>query len=349
MKQRKKNQQHGVALIMVILLIAITTGILITLTDSTYISMRLNRAAEQRIKAEYLLKSSMHVAQMLIKSDTTQYDDPTQDAWMQFVEGREVPGEMVGVADPNVRVSLLISSEKGKIPILSVTSLSAADPGWRDVLVALFKNLGFDDDPKMANQATQNGGAQKNYSSAEMVANLIDYLDSDRNSYSANDFPAQGIEGELPTGEEFRNDGMLESLSSELASIPGFSPNRIQRLLPFVSIRTRDTININAATAEVLEALVQGLDPSAPPGTGEQLVGCRGVEQGGPYTQNYGSQISACIDPNIASVIKPKLVAQGDVFYVIAKVEYGFTTFMASAHLRSSTGRLPTIENMQLY
>jgi type II secretory pathway component PulK len=348
MEQRAKNREQGVALIMVIFMIVITSALLVSLTDSTYISMRLNRAAEQRLKAEYILKSAVNVAQVLIKSDTTQYDDPSQDLWMKFVEGAEIPGELVGVTEPNVRVNLLIASEKGKIPLLSVVSASGADRTWRNVLVALFENLGFDTEQRTPGQS--DGSEQtKMYSSKEMVANLIDYLDADKDSYSDSDFQAQGIEGDLPPGEEFRNDRAMESLSSELGSIPGFTPNRVQRILPFVSIRIRDSININAAPVEVLRALIVGMDSSAAPEEAERLIACRDPAAGGPYNQNFSSQMAACIDPNVANTIKPKLVAQGDVFSVIAKVEYGLTTFMASANLKAVNGRLPTIENFLLY
>jgi hypothetical protein len=91
------------ALIMIVFMIALASAILISLTDSTYVAMRLNGAAEQRIKAEYILKSAVNVAQVLIKSDLTNFDDPTQDAWMIFVEGREVPGELLAIPEPNIR------------------------------------------------------------------------------------------------------------------------------------------------------------------------------------------------------------------------------------------------------
>jgi type II secretory pathway component PulK len=223
MKRCTETKERGVALIMVIFMIVITSALLVSLTDSTYISMRLNRAAEQRLKAEYILKSAVNVAQVLIKSDTTQYDDPSQDLWMKFMEGAEIPGELVGVTEPNVRVSLLIASEKGKIPLLSVVSASGADNTWRNVLRALFQNLGFDNEQKTPAQSTD-AAPTKMHSSTEMVANLIDYLDTDKDSYSSSDFQAQGIEGDLPPGEEFRNDRTMESLASELGSIPGFTP-----------------------------------------------------------------------------------------------------------------------------
>jgi len=347
MKQDAGNRERGVALIMVIFMIAIASALLISLTSSTYTSMRLNRAAEQRIRAEYILKSAVNLAQVLIKNDTTQYDDPVQDAWMKFIDGTEVPGELVGISEPNVRISLLIASEQGKIPLLSVVNTSGVDPTWRNVLVALFKNLGFDNPAtvKQSNPTT----SQKIYSSEEMVANLIDYLDRDKDNYSASGFPAQGCEGNLPMGEEFRNDGRMESIASELGAIPGFTPSRIQLLIPFVHIDSGPkTININAADERVLNALIQGIDPSASPDEASKLIACRNPANGF-FNQNYASQITGCIDPNVANLIKPKLSPSGNTFSVISKVDYGLNTFMASATLRARNGRLPSLENLIIY
>jgi type II secretory pathway component PulK len=327
---------------MVIMMITLASGILIALTDSTYVAMRLNRSSEQRVKAEYVLKSVINVAQMLIKLDRTQYDDPQQDAWMQFQEGATVPGELVGISEPNVKISLLISPESGKIPLLSLVSPTAPDSGWRDVLVALYRNLGFENQGNTQKEQDAIGVEQ-------MVANLIDYLDFDKESYSAGDFSAEGIEGSLPSGIEFRNDGKLESVANELSILPGYSDGRIQCILPFVSIRSKSAININAASLDVLQALIQGLAPSASGGEAAQLIQCRSPENGGPFNQSYGSQISACIEADVASKIRPRLVAQGDEFFVIAKVEYGSSAFMASAHLKARNGRAPAIEDLLVY
>lgn len=344
MKRRTRSikNERGVALLMVVLMITIASGVLMALTDSTYVAMRLNRSAEQRVKAEYILKSAINVAQTLIKVDKTQYDDPTQDAWMQFREGATVPGELIGLAEPNSKVSLMIAPESGKIPLLSLVSPTAPDSGWRDVLVALFKNLGFE------NQPTQQDNREL-ITVEQMVANLIDYLDFDKDSYSASDFSAEGIEGNLPVGVEFRNDGKLESLSNELSILPGYTDDRIQCILPFVSIRSKSAININAASQDVLQALIQGLAPSASGGEAAALIQCRNPENGGPFNQNYGSQITACIESDVASQIRPRLVAQGNEFFVIAKVEFGTSGFMASAHLKSRNGRNPVINNLLLY
>lgn len=339
---------------MVIVMIAITSAILMSLTDSTYISMRLNRAAERRVQAEYLVKSAVHLAQQLIMSDTTPYDIPGEDAWMFFEQGKEVPAELIGLSEPNLRLTLQISSENSKLPLLSLISASGTvDAGWRDVLVALFRNLGFDDTRPSPDDGDD--PSQPLPDSAKMVANLIDYLDADETSYSPNDgFTAQGFEESLPPGETLNNELNIESAAAELRSIPGFTADRVRRLLPHISIRSRSTVNINGASAEVLRAMIVGLDPRADPAYAERLVACRDPGQLGPF-QNINNDIIRCIsDASVAARLSPKLRAQGDRFYVLAKVEYGAgvgsSSFLSRALLKSEgKGKLPSIETLLIY
>ena len=324
---------------MVVFMIALASALLISLTDSTYVAMRLNSAAEHRIKAEYILKSAVSVAQVLLKTDITLYDDPQQDAWMAFADGREVPGDMLGLTEPNIRVTLMIASKSGKIPLAKVWQrVSPTDTTWRDIVTALFRNLGFDTPAPNTNTSS----SAPFVNAEEMVANLIDYLDLDQTNYQANGF-ASGGEANLPADAQFRNGGTIDSLASELASIPGFTPGRIQKILPFVFVSTttvRNEVNLNAAPYEVVAAMTDSTSAG-------QLLAYR--QNQGPF-KNVVSDLQNCgvtiTDPKIFSV-------SGTLYEVIAKVEYGTAAFMASAELKSTgsgnSGKLPTITNFQVY
>ena len=319
---------------MVVFMIALASALLISLTDSTYVAMRLNSAAEHRIKAEYILKSAVSVAQVLVKTDITPYDDPQQDAWMAFADGREVPGEMLGLPEPNIRVTLMIASKSGKIPLARVwQARSPTDTTWRDIVTALFRILGFDTPAPNTNTSS----SAPFVNAEEMVANLIDYLDPDQTNYQQNGF-ASGVEANLPDDVQFRNDKTIDSLASELASIPGFTPGRIQKILPFVYVSTRSVsnVNLNAAPYEVVAAMTDTTSAA-------QLLACR--QSQGPF-KNVVSDLQNCrvtiTGPNNFSV-------SGNLYEVIAKVEYGTAAFMASAELSGASGKLPTITNFQVY
>ena len=325
------------ALIMIIFMIALASAVLISLTDSTYVAMRLNSAAEQRIKAEYILKSAVNVAQVLIKSDATKFDDPTQDAWMAFAEGRDVPGELLALPEPNIRVSLLIVSTNGKIPLLQIySSTTNVNQDWAAIILRLFEQLGFDQ-PLPMNESPKGGPLPD---SKQLVSNLIDYLDTDKDNFPGDSVFPPGMEADLPNGQTFRNSGSMDSIANELPAIPGFSAGRIQKLLPYITrIKTSD-INVNAATPEVLAAVLG--DPSA----ASSVEQCRGQA---PVQDPQQELLARCgvSDPTKIS----KFRGQGQWFEVIAKVEYGTAMFMASAELNNAAGngKLPKIHSFQMY
>lgn len=334
------SRSRGMALLMIVFMIALASAVLISLTDSTYVAMRLNGAAEQRIKAEYILKSAVNVAQVLIKNDITNFDDPTQDAWMAFAEGREVPGELLSLPEPNIRVSLLITSTNGKIPLLQLYSATGGvKEDWKAIILRLFEQLGFNQ-PLPMNEAPDGSPLPE---AKQLVANLIDYLDTDKENFSGEGPIPDGIEADLPNGQTFRNSGTIDSLANELPAIPGFSAGRIQRLLPYVTQMRTSDINVNAAPPEVLAAVFS--DPSA----AQNIAQCRDPASGGSPIQNPSDELlSRCgvSDPNTS-----KFRGQGQWYEVIAKVEYGTAKFMAKAELNNSggSGRLPKIQSFQMY
>jgi type II secretory pathway component PulK len=334
------------ALIIVIFMVALASTILIALTDSTYVAMRLNSATERRVKAEYILKSAVNVAQVLIKNDTTAYDSPTEDAWMQFRDGQEVPGELIGLKEPNVRISMQISSEAAKIPIRNVASVQGQpDLKWIEIVTTLFSVLGFDN-PDPNSSAGSSSDQQQPINSKQMVANLLDYLDRDKESSSIANYPP-GVEGQLPPDQEFRNDMTIDSLASELGAIPGFTPYRVQRMLMFISNTALRTVNINAASSEVIQSLSPDIDATV----AQQIITFREPSGGGPFTDiQFRTQLSQILGPDLSARISPMVTPEGSYFDVIAKVEYGTSTFMATAELvKRGTGRLPLIKSFQLY
>jgi type II secretory pathway component PulK len=175
--------------------------------------------------------------------------------------------------------------------------------------------------------------------SKQLVSNLIDYLDTDKDNFPGDSLFPPGTEGDLPNGQAFRNSGLMDSLANELPAIPGFSPGRIQKLLPYITrIRTTD-INVNAASLEVLAAVVG--DPSAASG----IEGCRARAP----IQDPQQELLGCGVSDTSKITKFR--GQGQYYEVIAKVEYGTAMFMASAELSNTAGngKLPKIYSFQMY
>jgi|688.fasta_scaffold14242_10 type II secretory pathway component PulK len=350
---RSGASECGVAILMVILMIAIGLTILVALGDSTYIAMRLNSAAERRVKAEYILKSAVNVAAVLIENDKNSQEDPLTDDWMKFQQGLEAPGAMLGIDEPNVRVSLLIASEQGKIPLLQLKDTGAqGNPStnvqkWAPVLLRLMKNLGV-------GNSTADGPPVV---PEQLVANLVDYLDTNKDAFSYQSPSGesfQGTENTLSEEEELRNEGKIESVASELSAVPGFTPDVIQKILPYVSISNFAAVNINAAPEQVLMAL----DASMTQQLAAQIIQQREQQ---PFTTGLVSELTAIVGGSIAGNLTSasgsggnKVTHSGNIFEVIAKVDYGNAAFMASATLNKSGGRAgggggPKIESLLIY
>lgn len=352
------HSERGVALLLAIFMIALSAILLVSLADSTYVTMRLNSATERRVQAEYILKSAVNFARVLIKNDITpDKDDPTQDAWMQFSgDGREIPGEMLGLPDQNVRITLSIGSLTGKFPIQGLLNQSGEpDKKFIEILKRLLDNLGFNNPTTAGSSSSAISGASaatpRAFSTEQLVANIVDYLDTDQTSFSLPGLPNtyQGIEGELDPDAPLRNDRRFDSLASELALVPGFTSAQVKQLLPHLANSKHAKININFASAE----LIQALDPNISKLDADKIVQFRTPGGGGPFTANdLSQQLNGLVDPTVAQNISSMLSANTKRFQIIAKVDYGTSVFMASAELDisgRSAGKPPDLKALMLY
>jgi type II secretory pathway component PulK len=264
---------------------------------------------------------------------------------MQFQEGAEIPGAFLGLTEQNVRLQLQITSESGKIPIrkvLQANGLQVSTP-HRDVLRRLFKVLGFDNDTNEVDQTALFSG--RHFKSDELVANLIDYMDTNSDNYDEPGF-AQGIEAGLPTNAGFRNE-LIESLSSELSGIPGFTPARVQRLLPFVTATSSAKINVNAGPKEVLMALSDDVTDNV----AQAIIDFRTPQGGGPFTStNMRSELKR-LSNSTDSIFDSSLIDyKGSYYEVITKVDFGTSNFMARAVMYAKRqGELPEVIKQELF
>ena len=111
--------QRGVAIILVIFIVALVSILVTSAAYSTHLNSRRNATIYRAVKAEYLLKSALNVARVLLKADKPD-EDSSKDLWGKFLNGIEVPGDLLGVDEPNIRVSLEIRPEDSKIPLSQI-------------------------------------------------------------------------------------------------------------------------------------------------------------------------------------------------------------------------------------
>ncbi len=318
---------------------------------------RSNLVAERSLQAEYILKSLLNFARVLIKEDTTE-ESSVKDAWGKFVGGQNVDPAILGLNVPGLHIELEIQSEDSKVPVPALVTRGVKvepDLKWRYVLECLFKDLGFNDDTEEVWRRTPYQG--RFFNAQQLVSNLVDYLDPDSESHDVQGFE-KGSEGELKEKEQevFKNGDIVEL--DELSNIPGFTPARLRRVLPYLTTHGAKTVvNINLASRRVLKCL----HPSMDDGAIDKMVAFRESE-GGPFTkENLASEMNKIVDDatwngtgsqsglSMLAYVGPR---QGETphFLVLAKVDYGAATYFMRAFVyRWNAGDLPVISSVEIF
>ena len=330
------------ALILVTFVVALATIAVTGLAYSTHLAARRNNMIERSFQAEYLLKSAISLARVLIKLDRTP-EDSEKDLWGMFKDGAPIPIEVMELKQPNVKIELEIRPEEGKIPLralVSVPSTNSVSVPWRDTLLSLFELLKFRDDDSKDETGLFDGRV---FTPEEMVANLIDFVDADKVPYSDSSF--QGLEGQI-TEDLFLNDQITRF--GQLPSVPGFTTSRLAKLQLFVTTYVRaGSININVAPKAVLMALDPAIDEAMADRIVEFVKGDDGPLKGpAELVDRIG----------LPTAVRDNLVNKGLIrfdsrwYQVIAKVSYGDSAFFARAYLeQKASGDLPDIASFELY
>lgn len=321
--------QRGIALILVTFIVSLVTIIVVHFTQVTYLSSRANAHIQRSVEAEYLLKSLISVAKSLIRNDKTTEVNFKEDHWSKFFNGASFDGSLIGA--PGASLTLQIRPWEEKIDlrtlVTSTGTVGSTEKQWIEIAQRLFMYLGFDSDAEEDQSGLFPG---KVFDSFEMVANLVDYMDKDptgkETTYQDNLF--QGIEEQVKA-DTFPNERIRKF--SELILVPGFTPQRLQALLPYVSEpvdQVNYQINVNVAPSLVLESLHQDVTPSE----AERVIQERSVE---PFTDvDMRSRIDSLL--SAGSSVGPLLRSTEKVFEVIAKVEYGSGAYLSRAFIDSS-------------
>jgi general secretion pathway protein K len=330
-----RNNQSGLALLLVMFLVALASILVINLTYSTYLGSRLSNSIEKSVQAEYLLKSALNYARVLIKADETE-EDSNKDEWGKFANGVSIPAEYLDIPVKNVNIELEIRPEGAKMNIKSIvprTLNGQPDTRWRGVLERLFQQLGFDNDGEVPGPGQYE---DMTFGTKELVANFIDYVDEDRDSYDSDGF--RGIENE---NSGFPNTQI--SRIGEISAIPGFTAARMQKLMPFLTTQDNLRININLAA----KILIQSLHPDIDANQVDQIISFRNSEEG-PF-QNI-SKLQEFVSSDVFDQIQSLITVQSNRFQVLAKVDFGTSTSYLRAFV-SKVGRnqLPIIQSLELF
>ncbi len=225
------KNERGMVLLLVLLVVALLATLLIELSFSTLVDMRLAETFRDTTRANYLARGGLEVGKMLLQDDGNAYDS-TDELWAIGVQ--EYP-----VADGAVTIE--ITDLGGRVDLNRlVTPQGNIDVVIRDRYQRLLEALDVD-------------------TPDALVATLIDWIDTD-------DEPeVQGAENSVYISRTVPHqckNGPLDSLD-ELALVEGYDSELLARLRPHVTAYGSAQVNVNTASREVLLALADEMDVTA--------------------------------------------------------------------------------------
>ncbi len=242
--RRLPGSERGMVLLVVLLIVALLVTLLVEFAFSTLVDLRLAETYRDTTRAAYLARGGITVGRTLLNEDGNGYDG-FDELWAQGIEGYPV-------ADGTV--SIRIEDHGGRFDLNRLVG-GDAPVDFRDRYEELLRLLAADD-PEALTDA------------------LIDWIDGD-------DVPERaGAENayyrSLPEPYNCRND-RLESVE-ELLLVRGYDRQLVALLAPHVTVHGDAKLNVNTASAEVLQ--VWNRVPGSPD-AGETIVAAR---QRRPFT-----------------------------------------------------------------
>jgi len=234
MSGRRGNR--GMALLLVLVIVALLTSVLTDLAFSTMVDMRLTETFRDSTRAYYLAKGGINAGRMIIQEDRNGYDSQ-DESWSKGVINYPV-GEG--------SVTIQIADQDGKLAINALVAGSNPQSIMIDRFYRLLVALELDQqaDP------------------AELTAALVDWMDLDDEPYAelhtdGQSLPVSGAEDvyyqSQPQPYRCKN-GPLGTLQ-ELSLVKGFTPEVVKLLSPHLAINDVVAVNVNTASIEVLMSL----------------------------------------------------------------------------------------------
>ena len=249
---KSSRQNRGMALLIVLVIIALLSTLLTELAFSTLVDLRLTETFRDTTRAYYLAKGGVNAGRMIIQEDRNGYDS-LDEPWSLGVVNYPV-GEGA--------ITVRITDQNGKLGINAMVNRDTPSALMIDRFYRLMLALEIDKwgDP------------------AELTAALIDWLDEGESPYpmiltEGLDIPVAGAEAtyyQSLTQPYLVKNGRVETLE-ELALIKGFTPEILRRVLPHVALHEEVKVNINTASSAVL----MSLDPEIDEDVADILIGYR--------------------------------------------------------------------------
>jgi general secretion pathway protein K len=230
--------ERGVALVLALAVIALLVSLVVDFSYTMMVDLTLAANLRDGQKAFYDARSGVELAKHLLQQDDPAFDSLDED-WALLAEH---PGFLS--QDDEGKFKVIIEDEAAKIPINKLVTgdkEKKVDLVVRAQLERLFDLLELD---------------------PELIDPIIDWLDPDNNPqpFGAEDAYYQTLPSPYPC-----KNGPLDSLD-ELLLVKGmtkeilYGTNEKKGLIHFLTLYSEGKININTASAEVIQSLSDKID-----------------------------------------------------------------------------------------
>ena len=302
MRQARSNEvesrkgERGVALILVMFVIATLSILVLEFMHSTRINLYIAGNIADGMKSYYLARSGIAVAAGALFDDIQ--DDKEDHLWEGWAEERPpAPGGegwvSVEIADENSKFNVNRLVRKSGLP----------DSIRQEVFRKMLENLELD---------------------TELVNAIIDWIDEDEEAINGGMEDAVYGYSTSPIDPYPSKNAKLLSLD-ELTLINGFTDEIFQKLKPYITIYGDQKLNINTVNEKVLKAYVKVLSDEKDTDPVQDLINWRNEEDN--YFKEKGLKNQLINNAGIDSILAGKLVkhfaASSHFFSVTAEAVVG--------------------------
>lgn len=350
-KFAKKTSQKGVAILLVVFILALATIIIVNLTYSTMISSQQNANMQRATQAEYLLKSMESLAIVLLKNDLTMnYDGKNCDIselrnpQSCFLEGKEVT-QFVQIPIDNISLQMQLVPTNAYLNFSNISS--PTNIKRQELILSLFNDLDLEN-ILGEETSTLSKNSNSSASNEELVANLIDYMDTDDENFVPNGkLTAPGIEGSISDKnikELWKAGNKITNLTT-LYNIPGFNMNKVRAIAPYFSLfegNYSSNLNPNFVDQTILAAISE---LASAYGGAIDIDGILSKQEEDPPFQS-ASELQAFISEPTDNAFIANLFGnsvRSDFWELNAKVTIGNTTAFCRSIINKSNPKAPKV------
>jgi len=259
------RRQRGVAIITALLLTTLAVTIVASLFWQQQVQVRSMENQRLHLQTKWILRGALDYARLILREDGFMGGSVTtlDGVWAtplaetrldDYVERERVEGENF-----NATLSGQITDAQSRYNLNNLASNKVVSAAQVTVFQRLLTNLQLD--PSLAQVTAQAVAKTQTGASTTTTASTSGSTTDDSTSTTSTSTSTSTSSGS--SGSSGSSAPMAFLQVDDLLSVPGYTPQMVEQLRPFVTVLPEATVvNVNTAPAELLAALVAGYSVS---------------------------------------------------------------------------------------